>query len=353
MGEWWTDPNPAPEPQEPIYVPIIKTLPPEYIYETIVSDHDIYQTIYEQLPPEVVIQYVMQYIYQKVYEEITREPTDEEIQEYIKKLPPEYIFQYLTDTQIEYIESLLPPNIVIREVPQYIHDIEYVDVYQYIYETEYQTIYEEITRNPTPEEIQEFIKQLPPETIFQYLTEEQIQYIKDQIPPEVVIQQVPPEVIIEYLPSQVLLQSISIVDIEYIIFSGDATSYNDKSPTPGGTSLTTQEKATNDDIVNVMAKMLESKDYLLILHGHANPVDNTPAEAEVLKQMSLARADSVRSKLESVYTGGEPLNNRITTKGYGGERNVSVSGSSVYASLNRRVEAILFTIQTNQVSGGN
>jgi hypothetical protein len=356
MERWWV----TPEPEEPIYVPIIKTLPPEVLYQTIVETDYIYETIYEQLPPEVVIQYVPQYIhetdyetvyeyiyeteYQTIYEEITRNPTPEEIQEFIKQLPPEYIFNYLTEEQEEYIETLLPPNVVIREVPEYIHDIEYVPVYQYIYETEYQTIYETITKKPTDEEIQEFIKQLPPETIFQYLTDEQIQYIKDQIPPDVIVQQLPPEI---------WLQSISIVDIEYIIFSGDATAYNVNSPTPGGTSLTTQEKATNTDIVNVMADALKNTDYMLILHGHANPVSGTPAEAEELKQISLARADSVKARLIDLYTGDEPLDNRITTRGYGGERNVSVSGSSAYSSLNRRVEAILFTIQISSVSGGN
>jgi hypothetical protein len=189
----------------------------------------------------------------------------------------------------------------------------------------------------------EYIKKLPPDVILNYLTDEQIEVIKELIPPQVIIQQLPPEI---------LLQSISIVDIEYIIFSGDATVYNDKSPTPGGTSLTTQEKATNDDIVNVMAEALKNTDYMLILHGHANPVTGTASEANELTQISLARADSVKSKLESIYT-GEPLTNRITTKGYGGARNVSVSGSSVYSSLNRRVEAILFIIDTEPLSGGS
>jgi outer membrane protein OmpA-like peptidoglycan-associated protein len=97
---------------------------------------------------------------------------------------------------------------------------------------------------------------------------------------------------------------------------------------------------------------MKSNDYMLILHGHANPVTGDAAEAVQLTQMSLARADSVKNMLASIYTGGEPLDNRITTKGFGGDRNVSVSGSSVYSSLNRRVEAILFTIATTPVSGG-
>jgi hypothetical protein len=477
MEKWWE------ESEEPLYVPIIKTLPPEYIYETIVEDRYIYQTVYDQLPPliiikqlppEVVIQYVPQYIYetitkdldddeikekikqlppdviyayikdtpefqtiidqippqvvieqlppkvviqyvpqyiyeteyQTIYEEITREPTPEEIQEFIKQLPPNVIFQYLTDTQIEYIESQIPAAIEYVQLPPEVI-IQYETIYEYIYETQYQTIYEEITRNPTDTEIQEYIQQLPPEYIFKYLTDTQIEYIKSQIPPQVIIEQLPPQIITQYetiydtiyetitrdptpeeiqnfvkqlppeviiqhltdeqisvikdlippqviiqqLPPQVWLQSISIIDIEYIIFSGDATDYNGKSPTPGGTSLTTQEKTTNDDIVNVMAEALKSTDYMLILHGHANPVTGTAEEAVQLTQMSLDRANAVKTKVESVYSGGESLTNRITTKGYGGNRNVSVSGSSAYSSLNRRVEAILFTINTEPVSG--
>jgi ribosomal protein S13 len=392
----------------------IKQLPPEYIIKYLTDEQLEYikeqippKVVIEQLPPEVVIQYVPQYVYETVYETITRDPTDEEIQEFIKRLPPKFIFQYLTDDQIAYIESLLPGNIKYVQLPPEII-IQYETVYQYIYETEYQTIYETLTRNPTDEEIQECIKQLPPEYIFQYLTDTQIEYIKSQIPPQVIIQQLPPEVliqtetvyetiyetimreptedeikkiiqqlppefiinyltdeqisvikelippqvIIQQLPPQIWLQSISIVDIEYIIFSGDATVYNANSPTSGGTNLTTQEKASNDDILRVMADALHNKNYMLILHGHANPVTGSAEEAVQLTQISLDRANSVKSRIELLYTDGEPLDNRITTKGYGGERNVSVSGSSVYSSLNRRVEAILITIMTDLESGG-
>jgi ribosomal protein S13 len=400
------------EPTDAEIQEFIKQLPPEFILKYLTDEQLEYiresippKVIIQQLPPEVIIQ--TKDVPEYIYETITREPTDEEIQEFIKQLPPQYIFQYLTDTQIEYIESQLPGNVEYVQLPPEVI-IQYETVYKYIYETEYQTIYETITREPDEDEIKEFIKQLPPEVILNYLTDEQLNYIKELIPPQVIIQQLPPEVIVQYetvyktiyetvvrdpnedeikeyikqlppdvilnyltdeqikvikelippeviiqqLPPQVWLQSIAIVDIEYIIFSGDAAVYNDKSPTPGGTSLTTQEKATNDDIVNAMAEALRSKDYMLILHGHANPVLNTPDEAVQLAQISLDRADSVRDKLKSVYKGGEPLDNRITTKRYGGERNVSVSGSSAYSSLNRRVEAILFTINTVPESGG-
>jgi hypothetical protein len=253
LEKWWEE--------DFFYIPIIKTLPPEQIYTTIVETVEIHDTIYEQLPPEVIVKY----------------------------LPAQVIIDNITDSQLRTI-----------------------------------------------------IQGLPPDNIISYLTEDQINAIKNQIPPKVIIQQLPP---------QILLQSISIVDIEYIIFSGDATAYNVNSPTPGGTSLTTQEKATNDDIVKVMAEMLRNKNYMLILHGHANPVTGTAAEALQLTQISQDRANAVKTKLISVYTGQEPLNNRITANGYGGERNVSLPASTT-SSLNRRVEAILFTIDTKQVSGG-
>jgi hypothetical protein len=277
MEKWWEEP----EPEEPLYVPIIKTLPPEYIYETIEDDHYIYQTIYEKFPPEVIVEQLPPKVI-------------------IEQLPPEVIIQYVTDADI--LKS---------------------------------------------------IKDAPPEKILEYLTDEQIAYITSQIPPQVIVEQLPPEVIIQQLPPQILLQSISIVDIEYIIFSGDATGYNLNSPTPGGTSLTTQEKATNDDIVKGMAEILKSTDYMLILHGHANPVTFSADESSQLTQISMDRANAVKTRLLSLYSGSEPLDNRITTKGYGGERTVSVSGSSAYSSLNRRVEAILFTISIAPASGGN
>jgi outer membrane protein OmpA-like peptidoglycan-associated protein len=245
MEKWWEE--------DPFYVPIIKTLPPEEIYKTVVNTVYIYEKIYEQLPLGI----------------ITQDVTDGAILAYIATIPPETLFQNLTDAQK--------------------------------------------------------------------------QYIKEKIPPEVIIQQ---------LPQQIILQSISIVDIEYIIFSGDATTYNANSPTSGGTSLTSQERATNDDIVNVLAQMLRNADYMLILHGHANPVTGTLAEASQLDQISLARANAVKTKLETIYSGGVPLDTRITTKGYGGVRTVSTTGTSSTSSLNRRVEAILFTIDTTSMIGG-
>jgi hypothetical protein len=285
MEKWWEEP----EPEEAFYVPIIKTLPPETLYKTIIETDYIYKAIYEKLPPEVIVEQlppevIIEYL---PSETIMEHVTDEEIREYIRTLPPENILDYLTKEQID------------------------------------------------------------------YLTKEQIETITSQIPPRVIVEYLPPEVVIQQLPPQILLQSISIIDIEYIIFSGDATAYNVNSPTPGGTSLTTQEKATNDDIVNVMAQMLRNQNYMLILHGHANPVTGTAAEAVQLTQISLDRANAVRDRLKSLYTDGVSLDDRITTKGYGGERNVTMTGSSATSSLNRRVEAILFMIATAPASGEN
>ncbi|MCL1817585.1 MAG: hypothetical protein FWG35_01550 [Spirochaetaceae bacterium] len=176
------------------------------------------------------------------------------------------------------------------------------------------------------------------ETIIQqetkYIYQEIIQYIPSP-PPDPV-------------PPEVLLQYIDIINIEFIIFAGDSTNYNGPPGSPGGTVLTAQEKTSNDAIVASMESALAvNPDYYLILHGHANPVTGTAAEALELAALSLSRANAVAAE----FTDPPIAANRITTKGYGGDRNIS-GFSSTYAGLNRRVEVILFEILTAPAPGG-
>ena len=179
------------------------------------------------------------------------------------------------------------------------------------------------------------------ETIIEEKTiyEEVIKYITI-LDPQIVVVEKP-------LPPEVMLQYISVVDIEFIIFAGESTVYNGAHGVGGITDLTQQEKDSNVGIVSEMAQELKDhNDYLLILHGHANPALGTPEEIADLTRISLARANAVAEELKDVY--GRPgadvdLAKRMTTRGYGGGRNMTGS-SSTYAGLNRRVEAILITV---------
>jgi outer membrane protein OmpA-like peptidoglycan-associated protein len=86
----------------------------------------------------------------------------------------------------------------------------------------------------------------------------------------------------------------------------------------------------------------------MILHGHANPTDpNDKNEVDVLKELSLARAQAVETMLKAKFVqlrgNITNWNDRVSTTGYGGEKNLSVTNST-YAGLNRRVEMILVRV---------
>jgi outer membrane protein OmpA-like peptidoglycan-associated protein len=259
----------------------------------------------------------------------------------ITKMIPQVVYDTIYEAVIEYeriyinIIEQLPPNII----------------YEYVYEI----VYDILVRDPTEDEIREYIKdnlievikiikedpkyieiimevikEIPPEEIYIYLTDEQIKYV---------IQQQPPEVI---------LQAVKIIDIEFVIFSGNSVTFNGNSPV-GGTNLSAQEKSANETIVNVMAQALvDDTDCLIMLHGHANPTTFTEGEKGELEQISMDRAKSVETALRAkfkTYSGGKNIDDtRVTVSGYGGGKNLFGSNST-YAGLNRRVEMILVQVK--------
>jgi len=249
------------------------------------------------------------------------------------------------------------------------------------------------------------------------------------------------ETIIAYIPilvdqpPSVIAQHIEIIGIDFIIFAGNADGFNTGPVPPATTQLTPAEIARNNEIVREMAMELVTQwdlvqefyitnpgspsdlnpniPYFLLLHGHANPVDNTPGEGLELRNLSMHRANAAQNAITGVNfesrfpnpptflpnfpsygsrsqalrsppgppTGSpdtariefdidpfqifispnvpgtrpagatlspaekDSLTDLISIKGYGGGRNLTTAGSSTYASLNRRVEAILFTVR--------
>jgi len=203
------------------------------------------------------------------------------------------------EAEVEYVA-------LIKNIPIYEAIIEEKVIYDYIYETIYEYI------------------DLPPEVKIEYV------YVERPLPPEI------------------LLQHIKVVDIEFILFSGDQIKYNMPSTT-GGTDLKQQEKDLNDSNIKEMAdSLIENDKQLIILHGHANPVTHTQQELEELKELSTGRAEEVAGELGKYNI--PDLEKRKTVRGYGGGKNISGSGSSTYAGLNRRVEMILIEIETEQGS---
>jgi hypothetical protein len=304
MKKWWEEP----ETPEVEYVPIVKMVP-QVTYETIIEHEFIYKTVIENVP---------EYIYETIIQDNTiYETVIEKIPEYVYEVIKETEYVTIYETIYERVETIVVTPPTKEDVIQYIKD-NVTEVIQIIKDD---PDYIEI--------LKEIIHSIPPEEITKYLTDEQIKYIISQQPP------------------QVILQTIEIIDIEYIIFSGDAFVYNGNSPS-GGTSLTAQEKNTNETIIAAMAKALvDHSDYLMILHGHANPTTTDPNEINVLKKLSLDRANAVDAVLKTKFSGlggnTSGWDNRVSANGYGGEKNLSVTNST-YAGLNRRVEMILVRV---------
>ena len=141
-----------------------------------------------------------------------------------------------------------------------------------------------------------------------------------------------------------LLQNINIIDVQFILFSGDQVLYNSPAVFPATTDLSDAEKATNDRIISNVATILrQNPSFVAILHGHANPQTPNPDEAAELMRISIERARSVEAQLLSRGIDRR----RLTANGYGGELNISDSHLG-YPVLNRRVEIIIANITTSR-----
>jgi len=299
MEKWWEE---KVKKEEPEYIPLTKNVLEviyQTIYDTIIEKEIEYQTIVVQLPPEVV--------YETVY-------VDKPIYEYIYvQLPPEVIYQTVKEIVIQYIDVPTPPT--------------ETDIIKWL-------------KEPANEDkVKEIIKQIPPEKIIEYLNEDQI------------------KTIVESQPPQMIFQCINPIDIEFIIFAGDSSTVNGPPGSGANTSLTPQETAYNTSTIKEMAKLLrDNPTYIILLHGHANPVLGTIDEKIQLASLSMNRANDVKRVLQDEYNSlpTNPLNpdfnKRISCSGYGGEKTLFASNTS-YSALNRRVEMILFEIVTKTNNG--
>jgi len=318
MEKWWVDPE-----QE--YVPITKMVP-QVTYETVIEHDIVYKQVFVQLPPEIV------------HDTIVKE---------VEKDVPVYIYQTIIEQvpQIIYVNitNNITTNMSYDTINNSINDNaketvagppSEADIIKYIKEHSDEVLNIIKGQDNRKDILKEIIKDIPPEDLVNYLTDEQIKYIIQQQPP------------------QIILQTLNIVDIEYIIFAGSANQYNGP-PGPGAnTSLTAQEKSSNDVSVSGIAKALKNNaNYLIMLHGHANPTTlNDPDEIGDLMKLSEDRAKAVEAELRKQYkaiNGGTDIDDsRVTVSGYGGEKNL-FGQNTAYTALNRRVEMILVWVGVN------
>jgi len=312
INTWWVD-----KPEEPEYIPLLKSVPINY--DTVIEYEPVYKTIFVQLPPKT--------IYETVY-------VDKPVYEYIyEQLPPEVIYQ-----TVEVIKEVPVYETVYQDVIQYIPTPPDKDtVIQWLTDPSNEDDVKEIIKiikELIPEEvIKEIIKEIPPKDIIEYLTDEQIQYIVSQ------------------QPAKTILQSIKIIDIEYVIFAGSSSTVNGSPGSGASTNLTAQQKDFNTSNIKEMANQLNQySNYLIMLHGHANPTEFTDQEKEQLETLSINRANDVKRVLLSEYNklqanpDNPDFDERVSTSGYGGEKTLFASDTQD-AAFNRRVEMILFAIE--------
>ena len=187
----------------------------------------------------------------------------------------------------------------------------------------------------------------------------------------VIIKQLPPEIryifievintVVTQLPPTTILQNIEIIEIEYIIFAGGQTEYNTMSPGPGAATWLTQAQydTNNAYISNMITTLLANPNYLLVIHGHANPVlppgdPGFEAELADCRRIAQERADNVAAEFARrgilwIKDTNDPNfeNNRIKTNGFGGNRTIA---DPSHPELNRRVEVIIVNISTEEVT---
>jgi len=312
MKTWWEEPQPGSKEPEVEYVPIMKMIP-QVSYETIIQHDVIYQPVFVQLPPEIIHDTIIET--QTIYETVIKEV-------------PVYVYQTITETKYE---------TVYQTVEKIVHDTVTVtappteeDIINFIKDHTTEVIDIIKKQDNWKEILKEIIKDIPPDEIINYLTDDQVKYI------------------INLQPPQIILQTIQIIDIEYIIFAGNADQYNGPHGAGAATDLSAQEKSSNDASVSDMARaLMDHPDYLIMLHGHANPTNFTDGEIGELKKLSEDRAKSVEAELRTQFktiNGGIDIDDtRVSVSGYGGEKNLFGS-NSVYAGLNRRVEMILVRV---------
>ncbi|MCL2601199.1 MAG: hypothetical protein FWD91_00135 [Treponema sp.] len=148
-----------------------------------------------------------------------------------------------------------------------------------------------------------------------------------------------------------IFQNISVITIEYVLFAGNQPEFNNPQAIDGASNLSTAQMESNQRVLDMAATMLREKpEYLVLLHGHANPVDGSPGELDELKQISTDRAISTSVALRTTFIGNgafsaDDINSRMRATGYGGGL---TKGDSLHADVNRRVEVIIFTITVDE-----
>jgi hypothetical protein len=168
-----------------------------------------------------------------------------------------------------------------------------------------------------------------------------------------------------------VFQTIRPITTQFIIFAGGSSEFNGGPATGSYSPIPDPLIQTNTAIaLEIVALLKRNPEYWVNFHGHANPITPTDlSEIAELEELSLDRARAVREHFRNIFVeavgelhcphlpnsppedcdcyGCTNFNRRTRAFGFGGEH-MQIDNDGSMAYLNRRVEIIVFTIETHQ-----
>ena len=142
--------------------------------------------------------------------------------------------------------------------------------------------------------------------------------------------------IIRELPPNEIIQRVLINQVEYIIFAGFQSHFNQ--------GIDRDAQSLNELVIYHTSRILrENPDYRIRIEGHANPITVDPEERHVLAALSEARANEVARVLRESGVADE----QIIVIAYGGTRVVASQDDVAHWNMNRRVELIIMQMDDN------
>jgi len=138
---------------------------------------------------------------------------------------------------------------------------------------------------------------------------------------------------------EIIVRQIRIINVSFIDFAGDSTTYNQREAVPPATSNLSNLQIANNTatLAEAVAILTHNPTFLIQLAGHANRVTQSAAEDADLERVSRARADAVLNQMKNKGIAAE----RMINVGFN-PRNITHDAE--HASLNRCVEMVIIEI---------
>jgi outer membrane protein OmpA-like peptidoglycan-associated protein len=137
--------------------------------------------------------------------------------------------------------------------------------------------------------------------------------------------------VVKMPPANEIIRRVIITQVEYIIFAGDSSTYNER--------IDVDARTLNELVINQVAQLLtENRDLRVRIEGHANPVTGTREEERILSELSARRANEVAGILREMDVRDE----QIIVVALGAARAIETDRD--HWNVNRRVELIVIHV---------